>query len=1098
MVKKPPTAAACRVEIEFISFILEWTFLIDGSRVLAGAAGQVTVRNRTMKSARAWRIAVCFSALAAISASASAAEPAAEFLKALRQAGFHDVALEYLEKAKTSNAFDADFKQGVQYELGVTLIDLAQNERTERARDQYFERAIAELNGFIKSNAGKPKANDARNRLTELNVIRALSRVERANAPGADRVRFIGEAKGFFDEAEKIITAQMKEADAAFAKFKGFNPEKDKAKEDEHNAALFDVVWSRLQQGQIEYMRAKMFKEGDKDHTAQLKKAAAGFNKIYTDYQKLYYYGSIKARQSEGRCYQDMGDVKQAATLFDECLGAPADPDIFRDLKTKTFVYACEAWVDPKVNKPDSASERGGEWLIQARPNEMRDPDWLALRYFVALSKEMIVKKATDPNATKEEQAKVNPAMRQQLTSDAISIVRPAASLPNPYRSKAQALLDRLAGSDSRTLDEPKSFAEAKQRGDDLFGSIRSKMFVIEKCEEDLGLPKNPPEEINRLKKEIADAQKAITEMQPQVIDLYRLALSLARPTDKLDDINTVRFNLCLIYYQQDKLFEAATIGEFLLRRYPQSPGGRNASKIALASWSKLNGQRIEKKEDNKFELARMAGVAQSILTTWTDKETANDTNVLIANIYIEQSELDKAEEHLNKVSDDFPKKAAAMMSLGQALSREYFTKKRLPEGERPAEAELTTLIDKAQKLIEASIKQMDDAGTVTPSLINAAYTLAQIYIDDGKHIKAVPLVEHAKYGPLALLNSKSPLLASFPSKNFPKAVYNLALRAYIGAIGENPDYLAKAEKVIGDLEKIVDSEELLYSYSRMAQELKKLLAEAPEAQRQSIASGYVKFLVKMRDGGNATSYNTLAYILKSFEGLAESFTDEGKPLSEQAKSYFAEAVKTGEKIVSLADEKKLDPAPDETKMLAVRAVLAKCASRTGDLETALDMYEAILGAKPYMLSVQVDAAMAYQQMGREDSKYFKYALGGGRPGTPRGEKQKIWGWTQISKVTLKNPKYIDTFHEARYQMAVCYFELGRATDAERSKDTYFGNAKKATMAIYKQFPTMGGPELKAKYERLIKQVQKELGESQQGLAEFGPPPPTTADQAAK
>ena len=42
----------------------------------------------------------------------------------------------------------------------------------------------------------------------------------------------------------------------------------------------------------------------------------------------------------------------------------------------------------------------------------------------------------------------------------------------------------------------------------------------------------------------------------------------------------------------------------------------------------------------------------------------------------------------------------------------------------------------------------------------------------------------------------------------------------------------------------------------------------------------------------------------------------------------------------------------------------------------------------------------------------------------------------------------------------------------------------------------MGGPELQAKYDRLMKLVQKELGETQSGLAEFGPPPPT--DQAAK
>lgn len=1045
-----------------------------------------------MSNACARRIAIGLSALIAAGlfhSSATAGEPATEFLSALRQAGYHDMALDYLEGAKTSKAFDAEFKQNLPYELGVTLIDMAQAQRTERARDQYFDRAIAQFDGFIKNNAGKPKVNDARNRLTELNVLRALSRIERSAAPGADKSKLLDEAKGFFDEAEKIIESQKTEADAAFAKFKGWDEKKDKDKEAERNSALFDVVWSRLQQSQVEYMRAKLHAAGSNELSVQLKKAAAAFNKVYTDYQKLYYYGSLKARLGEGRCYQDLGDLKQAATLYDECLGGPADPDIFRDLKTKTFVYACEVWIDPTVDKAQSAAERGGEWLIQARPNEARNHDWLALRYFVARAKEEIVKKASAPNPPKDEAGTLNPAARRAHIDDAIRLVRPVAAHPNPYRTPAQELLDRLGSGGSGDRDEPKSFAEAKTRGDDLFGSIRSKMFLIDKIKEDLTNPNNTPEEVKRMKEDLASAEKAIETMQPQVIAYYRLALSLARPSDKLDDINTVRFNLCLIYYQQDKYYEAAVIGEFLLQRYPRSPGGRNASKIALASWSKLNGERIAKKEDNKFELARMAGVAQGILTTWTDKETANDTNVLLANIYIEQGQYAKAKEHLDKVSPDFPKLPAAKMSLGQALSREYFTKKRLPEGERPDEAELTKLMEDAQALMEDGIRSMDEMGMVTPHLVNAAYSLAQIYIDDAKNAKAIPLIEHARYGPLTLLKAKNPVVQppNFKDPDFAIATYNLALRAYIGAIGEDPELLAKAEQTIASLEKLVDSETLLFSYTRMAQELKKQLADAPEAQKQSIASGYVKFLVKMRDGGNSDKYDTLAYILKSFEGLAEGFSEEGKPLSPQAKSFYAEAVKTGETILSLVDKKKISPS--ENAMLAVRAVLARCASRTGEFETALDMYEAILEEKPYLLSVQVDAAMAYQEMGRTDSKYYKYALGGGRPGARVGEKAKIWGWTQISKVTLKNAKFIDTFHEARYQMAVCYFELGRATENERSRKIYLTNTKKATLAIFTQFPTMGGTELRAKYDRLIKAAQKELGESPVGLTEFGPAP---------
>ncbi|MEX2186573.1 MAG: hypothetical protein WD875_07255 [Pirellulales bacterium] len=1041
-----------------------------------------------MSNARAWRIAIGLSALFAAGlfrASASAGEPATEFLAALRQAGFHDVALEYLEKAKTSNAFDAEFKQNLQYETGVSLIDMAQTQRTDRARDQYFERAIAEFNGFIKNNAGKPKINDARDRLYDSNLYRAASRIDEAERRTADAARLIDEAKGFFGEAEKIIQAMISDADAAYAKFKGFDPKKDKDKQDDQRRALVDVVSSRTKLARIEYYRSRMHKAGSNEYTAQLKKAAAAYNKVYTEYQKLYYYGGLKARLEEGRCYQELGDVKQAATIYDECLGADSTPDILRDFKTKTFVYACEVWIDPKVNKPESASDRGGEWLIQARPNEARDPDWLALKYFVARAKEEIVKKASGPNAPKDAANALSPAAKRAQIDDAIRIVRPVANIANPYRSQAQELLDRLGVQNPDDGEAPKSFAEARQHGDDLFGSIRSKIFLIDKLKEDLANPNNPPDEVKRIKADIEAAEKAYKEMQPQALDYYRLALTLARPTDKLDDVNSVRFRLCLIYYQQDKYYEAAVIGEFLLRRYPRSPDGRNAAKIALASWSILNGSRIRSKEDNKFELARMAGVAHTILTTWTDKETADETHVLLATIYIEQDQFPKAREHLDKVSPDCPKLPAAKMSLGQALAREYFTKKRLPEDERPDEAELTKLMTDAQTLMEEGIKGMDEKGDITPNLVNAVYSLAQIYIDDSKNTKAVPLVEHARYGPLTLLKANHPAVQppNFKAPDFAIATYNLALRAYIGAIGDDPNLLAKAEQTIAALEKIVDSETLLFSYTRMAQELKKQLAAAPEAQKQSIASGYMKFLVKMRDGGNSEKYDTLAYILKSFEGLAEGFSEEGKPLSPQAKTYYGEAVATGEKIVALAEAKKIEP--NENAMLAVRAVLAHCASRTGEYEKALDMYEAILGEKEYILSVQVDAAMAFQEMARSDSKFYRSALNGGRKNTRTG-KNTIWGWKRISAAAQRNAKFIETFHEAQYQMAVCYFELGRATKDERLHDRYVNFAKTATKAIYTQFPTMGGPEFKARYDRLMKLAQKELGESPVGLSEFG------------
>ena len=55
---------------------------------------------------------------------AEGSEPAREFLDGLRQRGYFEEALDYLEQVRTDESIDAGFREVIDYEAGLTLIDL--------------------------------------------------------------------------------------------------------------------------------------------------------------------------------------------------------------------------------------------------------------------------------------------------------------------------------------------------------------------------------------------------------------------------------------------------------------------------------------------------------------------------------------------------------------------------------------------------------------------------------------------------------------------------------------------------------------------------------------------------------------------------------------------------------------------------------------------------------------------------------------------------------------------------------------------------------------------------------------------------------------
>ena len=78
-------------------------------------------------------------------------EPGEQFLQALRDQGYHDVALEYLEEMESSPLASASFKASIEFEKAQTLIS-----STERIRDfKLMEKRLVEAEQLLAKSESK-------------------------------------------------------------------------------------------------------------------------------------------------------------------------------------------------------------------------------------------------------------------------------------------------------------------------------------------------------------------------------------------------------------------------------------------------------------------------------------------------------------------------------------------------------------------------------------------------------------------------------------------------------------------------------------------------------------------------------------------------------------------------------------------------------------------------------------------------------------------------------------------------------------------------------------------------------------------------------
>jgi tetratricopeptide (TPR) repeat protein len=347
--------------------------------------------------------------------------------------------------------------------------------------------------------------------------------------------------------------------------------------------------------------------------------------------------------------------------------------------------------------------------------------------------------------------------------------------------------------------------------------------------------------------------------------------------------------------------------------------------------------------------------------------------------------------------------------------------------------------------------------------------------------------LDDPKIGPMALLEAQSP---SVNHEGLATDIYKEALRAYVGT-----RQLEKAQQVMVQLEKAVGAQgdaetnrRLTQIYIRLGRELQEQLARLRQEnkmdQLQAVSQSFVSFLEAISRRAEGNSFSSLHWVAETYYGLGAGMDPGGKSLPPEAEQYYKKAAETFRTILERC---KTEPgfAPQPTAVTSVTLRLASSLRGLGQYDEAMKLILSILQEKENRLDVQIEAAQTYQDWGQDRPGYYEIAIRGGHE---KEGRYLVWGWGGIAnRVAPMYDKYRSTFHQARYNLALCRFNLAQTQTGKQRAET-LKQAELDITRVYRLYPEMGGDEWYGKYDALLKKTQKLLGEEPAGLKSPGRP----------
>lgn len=1005
---------------------------------------------------------------------ASADEPAREFIDGLRARGYHDTALDYLTGLETSRMTPAGFRDVLAYERALTLVIASRGSGDLVERFKMLDEAQALLRGFLQKQASHPQAYAARSQLGNLIVERARIKIEQAKSGNADALK--AEARELYDQAFKefgVLEAAVSEELDKIPKVLNTRDREEAKLAERRKQLRADNLQTELLAAAIREEAADTVPAGSKARTDYLIEAAGLYDAIYKKYRSRL--AGLYARMYQGRCNHRLGRTKDALGYYGELLDQPSTPEAFWNLKTKTLRLAMESWLDPQERKYVEAIKQASAWIDAATRGTARDPDMLAIRLSLALALQMQAEEY-------EKRQSPDVATIRNSYEAALKHATFVAAEEGDLQADAQALVVALGGRANVDPDaDPTTFAAAQKEGKAALDEIGPASEEVARLE--ARLRRAAPGDREKLQQDLDQARTRLNEAQTAALNSYRLAMRLADPDTPPTELNLVRYFVCYLHYLKQQYQDAAVVGDFVSRRFPQSAGAKQCAKISLACYLQM----LELSGDvtSPFEIQRIADTTKWIAEQWADTPESVESLETVVPVMVNANALQLAHDFTRLLPPSTRQRSQAELVTGQAMWGAYLRQQQTAtdattlQDNGTATLEPDKLKSAALELLASGYDQLPQDVNVDASTATAMLSLAQalVAVGDAKPAsqadapdaaKAVEVLEHATVGPLTLLNEGNEVARN---PMFVQETLRTALQAYVGAMDADPaGMMAKAQVTLASLREAVGPDadgkkRMLAIYINLAQTIEAKMTTAAPELRKEMSSVFESFLKAL--SADASDPGTLNWVAETFASLGAGFDTNEDALNEDARLYYDRSITAFENLLSQINL----PQGLDTQ---IRARMASVKARKRDYPGALADLQQLLSATPSAVNLQVKAAQLLQRWGAVDSDRYVQAING----LPNGDKDGVWGWGKISNATLRHAQFRDIFYQARYEMAACQFALAMTMNGTaRSKQ--MAAAERSLTTTQKLYPTLGGEKWTTKYEQLIKKIQTASGAKQ-------------------
>ena len=619
---------------------------------------------------------------------------AADFVQALRERGYYDLALSYLDAIRRDPEAPASLKQTLEFEEGRTLIEEATHSSDPDVSKAKLEQAKVKIESFVKANPDLPQTVEALVDLAHLLYERGLNEVDMAGEARSanDRESKLAAARGYYERARTSYAQAFDRLNAKLVAFPKYIPPEDPRKL-ERERVRNSVMQAELQKSVVDYYEAQTHPAGSLERTTLLEKGLATFDEIYKRYRNQI--AGFTARMWQGKCFEELNKLGEATGIYKELLDHP-DPAL-RPLQKQVAYF--RIIVTGKRKEFARAADECTEWL-RLFSKDRRSYEALGVRF--ELAKDIIAQLPEIAPADKDK------AIR--AAADALSEV---VRVVSPFKPEAIELLQ-------------------KYRPNAALGAA----------------------DVSRLNFDDAmiQATQAISTLAYEnAMVLLRLALRKADATRDAVKANRARYMLAYASIMSKRYYEAAVVGEHVARYYPRDEWAAKSADLAMQAL--VESYNAFTQGNRTVDLEHLVDLAKYTAETFPDTEQGDNGRMMEGLVDLGRGKYAEAIASFEAVRSASAKWVDAQNSAGEAHWRRSLTL-RDKGNAKEADAE----VQKALAKLNGSLKARREANApdTDTGLVTNACDLAIIQLETGKAADALKLLDPIAKG-LADVARRSP-----------------------------------------------------------------------------------------------------------------------------------------------------------------------------------------------------------------------------------------------------------------------------------------------------------------------------------------------------